>query len=104
MSAMVALTRRARAGDAAARAARAMAVGTSWSSSTHRHTSPVRSASAPSSTSPKSTVAAVANVSTHPDAVDVELEAQVWSLGQPEFRDRLAALKDKISSGGRPSA
>ena len=52
----------------------------------------------------KRTIATVADVSTHPEAVDVELEAQVWSLGQPEFRERLAALKDKISSSGRPPA
>ena len=29
-------------------------------------------------------------------AVDVELEAQVWSIGQPDFAERLAALQAKI--------
>ena len=37
-------------------------------------------------------------VATHDEAVDVELEAQVWSLGQPEFAERLKALQQKISS------
>ena len=34
----------------------------------------------------------------HDEAVDLELEAQVWSLGQPEFAERLKALQSKISS------
>jgi enoyl-CoA hydratase len=46
----------------------------------------------------KQTIAEVANVATHDAAVDVELEAQVWSLAQPEFADRLAALRDRIRS------
>jgi len=46
----------------------------------------------------KQTLAAVANVDTHEAAVDVELEAQVWSLQQPEFRERLAAMQQRISS------
>jgi hypothetical protein len=28
----------------------------------------------------------------------VELEAQVWSMSQPEFATRLAAIRDRISS------
>jgi enoyl-CoA hydratase len=45
----------------------------------------------------KQTLAAVSAVDEHPRAVDIELEAQVWSLGQPEFRERLAALQKQIS-------
>jgi enoyl-CoA hydratase len=46
----------------------------------------------------KATLAAVPDVQTHPAAVDLELEAQVWSLAQPDFADRLKALQKKISS------
>jgi enoyl-CoA hydratase len=46
----------------------------------------------------KATLAAVPNVQTHPAAVDLELEAQVWSLAQLDFADRLKALQKKISS------
>jgi len=46
----------------------------------------------------KATIAEVGAVTSHDAAVDVELEAQVWSLAQPEFADRLAALRDRISS------
>ena len=46
----------------------------------------------------KETLATVANVETHPEAVDVELVAQVWSLDQPDFAERLAALQSKITS------
>jgi enoyl-CoA hydratase len=46
----------------------------------------------------KSTLRAVADIDEHDDAVDLELEAQVWSLKQPEFRERLEALQKKISS------
>jgi enoyl-CoA hydratase len=46
----------------------------------------------------KATLAAVPDVQTHPAAVDLELEAQLWSLSQPDFADRLKALQKKISS------
>jgi enoyl-CoA hydratase len=46
----------------------------------------------------KQTLHAVASVDEHDRAVDIELEAQVWSLGQPEFRERLAAMQKQISS------
>ncbi|HVF31461.1 MAG TPA: enoyl-CoA hydratase [Acidimicrobiales bacterium] len=46
----------------------------------------------------KATMTAVAAVDDHPSAVDVELEAQVWSLDQPEFKQRLAALQSQITS------
>ena len=46
----------------------------------------------------KATLTAVAAVDEHAEAVDVELEAQVWSLDQPEFKERLAALQSQITS------
>ena len=45
----------------------------------------------------KQTLATMATVDTHPEAVDVEIEAQVWSTQQPEFRERLRAMQEKIS-------
>lgn len=36
------------------------------------------------------------DVATHAEAVDRELEAQLWSLGLPHFADRLAALRDRL--------
>lgn len=46
----------------------------------------------------KATIAGMAEVGDHPSAVDRELEPQVWSLAQPWFAERLAALQAKISS------
>lgn len=46
----------------------------------------------------KETIAAMADIDDHETAVDRELEPQVWSLNQPEFKERLAALQAKISS------
>lgn len=46
----------------------------------------------------KATIADMATIATHAEAVDRELEPQVWSLNQPAFRERLAALQKKISS------
>ncbi len=51
----------------------------------------------------KQTMAAVAGVDTHAEAVDLELDAQVWSLNQPAFRERLAALQTKISARTTPN-
>lgn len=48
----------------------------------------------------KSTLRTVATIDTHEAAVDAELEAQVWSLGQPDFRERLAAMQQRISKKG----
>jgi len=45
----------------------------------------------------KQTMATMPGVATHDGAVDVELDAQVWSLQQPEFRERLAAMQQRIS-------
>ena len=46
----------------------------------------------------KQTLVTVAGLDEHAAAVDVELEPQVWSLDQPDFKERLAALQTKITS------
>lgn len=46
----------------------------------------------------KKTIQEMADVRTHPDAVERELVPQVWSTRQPWFAERLAALQAKISS------
>jgi enoyl-CoA hydratase len=46
----------------------------------------------------KATLATVAALDDHAAAIDVELEAQVWSLDQPDFKERLAALQSQITS------
>lgn len=46
----------------------------------------------------KKTIQDMADVRTHPEAVDRELTPQVWSTRQPWFAARLAALQAKISS------
>lgn len=46
----------------------------------------------------KATIADMATIVDHDAAVDRELEPQVWSLDQPAFRERVAALQAKISS------
>jgi len=45
----------------------------------------------------KETIGDMADVETHPAAVERELEPQVWSIRQPAFQERLAALQAKIS-------
>jgi enoyl-CoA hydratase len=45
----------------------------------------------------KQTLGRMADVDTHDSAVDTELDAQVWSLQQPAFRERLAAMQQQIS-------
>lgn len=50
----------------------------------------------------KATIAAMADLRTHGEAVDHELEHQLWSMAQPAFADRLAALQARIA--GRPPA
>jgi enoyl-CoA hydratase len=45
----------------------------------------------------KETIAAMAHVTDHDEAVQVELTAQLWSLQQPEFAERLAAMRERIS-------
>jgi enoyl-CoA hydratase len=49
----------------------------------------------------KRTIATMAGVADHSDAVAVELEPQLWSTRQPWFAERLAALRTRISSGRR---
>jgi len=46
----------------------------------------------------KATIADVASVADHADAVERELAPQVWSLAQPAFRERMAALRARIAS------
>jgi enoyl-CoA hydratase len=48
----------------------------------------------------KRTIREMAGVATHDAAVDRELEPQLWSVQQPWFAERLAALKARIS--GKP--
>jgi len=45
----------------------------------------------------KETIQSMADVSTHPAAVERELEPQLWSTRQPWFAERLAALQARIS-------
>ena len=46
----------------------------------------------------KATLSAVAAVDTQEEAIAVELDAQVWSMAQPDFAERLAALQKKITT------
>lgn len=45
----------------------------------------------------KATMLAMPGLDQHGQAVDLELGAQLWSLGQPFFAERLAALQQRIS-------
>ncbi len=49
----------------------------------------------------KDTMRVVAALDDHETAVDTELEAQIWSLGEPFFAERLAALRARVSGGRR---
>jgi enoyl-CoA hydratase len=46
----------------------------------------------------KATLADVAAIDAHDDAVERELDDQVWSLNQPAFQERLAALQQRIAN------
>jgi len=46
----------------------------------------------------KATIADMADITDHSAAVDRELVPQVWSLEQPAFKERVAALQAKITS------
>jgi enoyl-CoA hydratase len=48
----------------------------------------------------KETLAAVSEVAHHDDSVQIELTAQLWSMQQPEFAERLAAMRQRISKRG----
>jgi enoyl-CoA hydratase len=63
-----------------------------------------KAASAPPalSTRVRTTMNAVSALDDHAAAVDVELEAQVWSLDQPDFQERLAAMQQRISAKPAP--
>jgi enoyl-CoA hydratase len=45
----------------------------------------------------KETIVAMATIDSHEEALDRELEPQLWSAQQPEFRERLAAMQAKIT-------
>jgi enoyl-CoA hydratase len=45
----------------------------------------------------KATIADMATVADHEAALERELEPQLWSVAQPDFRERLAALQAKIT-------
>ena len=45
----------------------------------------------------KATIVAMATVDDHDTAVERELETQVWSMGEPDFRARLEGLQRRIS-------
>jgi enoyl-CoA hydratase len=49
----------------------------------------------------KATLREMEGIHDHTRAVDRELEAQVWSTGQPAFRERLEALKRRIAKRKR---
>jgi enoyl-CoA hydratase len=44
----------------------------------------------------KATIAAMATIHDHESALERELEPQLWSVSQPEFRERLAAMQARI--------
>jgi enoyl-CoA hydratase len=48
----------------------------------------------------KQTIVEIGAVPTRDEAVDYELGPQVWSINQPAFQERLAALRRRISSKG----
>ena len=45
----------------------------------------------------KQTIRDMADVDNHPDAVERELDPQLWTVQQPWFEERIAALQAKIS-------
>ena len=45
----------------------------------------------------KATMLGVASHQRHDDAIERELKSQLWSMEQPEFRDRVATLKRRIA-------
>lgn len=46
----------------------------------------------------KQTIADMAGIGTHADAIQREFDPQLWTVQQPWFAERLAALQQKISS------
>ncbi|MHB1447143.1 MAG: enoyl-CoA hydratase [Acidimicrobiales bacterium] len=51
----------------------------------------------------KASMGLVARLDDHDEAVDAELEAQLWSLGQPFFAERLAVVRQRVSGGSTRS-
>jgi enoyl-CoA hydratase/carnithine racemase len=45
----------------------------------------------------KQTLGTVGRLGTREAAVEVELEAQLWSMDQPDFTERVAAMQQRIS-------
>jgi enoyl-CoA hydratase len=64
------------------------------------HATAIRAAAAPPALARrvKETLGIMADVTDHEAAVDIELDAQLWSMEQPEFAERLAALQARIQS------
>lgn len=58
----------------------------------------MRAASAPRALAlrTKDTLRRVSALDSHDEAVDVEIAAQIWSLGEPFFAERLAALRARV--------
>jgi enoyl-CoA hydratase len=50
----------------------------------------------------KEALHAAETVKDHAAAVESEAQSQVWSIGQPEFRRRIEALKRRIAASKRP--
>ena len=46
----------------------------------------------------RSTLVDVRDIATHAEAVERELEPQVWTITQPAFQEKLAAMQRRISS------
>jgi enoyl-CoA hydratase len=63
------------------------------------HAMAAKAASAPRPLSivTKQTLGDMAGIATHDEAVDREIEPQLWSTQQPWFQERLAAMQARIS-------
>jgi len=48
----------------------------------------------------KATLARMETVASHDEAVEIELEAQLWSMSQPEFAERVAAMRTRVGRRG----
>ena len=65
----------------------------------------LRAASAPRDLAvrAKETLRAVGGLHDHADAIDLEIAAQIWSLGEPFFLERLARLRARVGVKPRPA-
>lgn len=50
----------------------------------------------------KETITAISALVTHEEAIELELDAQVWSIRQPAFQQRLAVMKERVRARPRP--